>query len=41
MKRKNENYLEAIRDFAIGILTIIVVVVGLVLIGDFIFSLIF
>jgi len=38
---KQINALEAIRDFAIGILTIIVVVAGLVLIGNFIFSLIF
>jgi len=39
--KKPINPLEAIRDFFIGILTIVVVVAGLVLMGDFIFSLIF
>jgi len=39
--KKIINPLEAIRDFFIGILTIVVVVAGLVLMGDFIFSLIF
>jgi hypothetical protein len=39
--KKPINLPEAIRDFFIGILTIVVVVAGLVLMGDFIFSLIF
>jgi hypothetical protein len=38
---KQENILIAIRDTAIGCLLIIGAIVGLVLIGDFIFSLIF